>query len=142
MPLVTYKNETRNIPDRYLPKSLSPRDRKKQIKSIFENKDRPKVTLKKRRSKWTILFEKKYNPKSSKLEDICKVTNIPVKALREVYKKGIGAYYSSGSRPNQTKDSWAYGRVYSYIMGNKAVRRIDNHITDKYNVIFKIPTKI
>ena len=31
---ITYKGETRDIPKRYIPDSLSPADRKKQIKSI------------------------------------------------------------------------------------------------------------
>ena len=39
---VTYKGETRDIPKRYLPDSLTDNQRKKQIKSIFEGKDRPK----------------------------------------------------------------------------------------------------
>ena len=40
---ITYKGETRNIPQRYLPKSLTEVERKKQIKSIFEGTDRPKL---------------------------------------------------------------------------------------------------
>ena len=33
---ITYKGETRDIPQRYIPKSLTEVERKKQIKSIFE----------------------------------------------------------------------------------------------------------
>jgi hypothetical protein len=136
---ITYKGETRDIPQRYIPKSLSAEERKKQIKSIFEGgkKDRPKVNIKSRKSKWRALFEEKYNLKSRKIKDIAKAVGIPKNALEEVYKKGVGAYRSSGSRPNQTEDSWAYGRVYAYIMGSGPTRRIDNHITKKYNVKFK-----
>ena len=54
----------------------------------------------------------------------------------EVVKKGKGAYYSSGSRPNQTAESWGKARMYSYIMGGKT-RKYDQHITDKYNVKLK-----
>ena len=43
---ITYKGETRDIPKRYIPDSLSPADRKKQIKSIFEGKKRPEVKYK------------------------------------------------------------------------------------------------
>ena len=57
---ITYKGETRDIPKRYIPDSLSPADRKKQIKSIFEGKKRPEVKYKEKRSKWVIQFENKY----------------------------------------------------------------------------------
>ena len=53
--------------------------------------------------------------------------------LDKVYKRGLGAYYSSGSRPNQTATSWGKARMYSYIMGGPT-RRVDQHITDKYKV--------
>lgn len=68
-------------------------------------------------------------------KNIAKITGIPFKAIDEVFKKGEGAYYSAGSRPNQTPQSWAYARVYSYILGGNA-RKIDSAITKKYNVIF------
>ena len=67
--------------------------------------------------------------------NIAKVTGIPFKAIDEVFKKGEGAYYSAGSRPNQSPQSWAYARVYSYILGGGA-RKIDSAITKKYNVKF------
>ena len=68
--------------------------------------------------------------------NIAKVTGIPFKAIDEVFKKGEGAYYSAGSRPNQTPQSWAYARVYSYLLGGSA-RKVDSDITKKYNVDFK-----
>lgn len=144
---VTYKGETRDIPKRYLPDSLSPAERKKQIKSIFEGKDRPKVKVKKRKSSWTIQFNEKYGKEIDKLKggkskkNIAKVTGIPVGAINEIFKKGEGAYYSSGSRPNQTASSWAYARVYAYIMGGKKIRAIEKDITKKYKVKFSIPTE-
>ena len=52
------------IPKQYVPKSLTPADRKKQIKSIKEGKDRPKVdSFKSKRSSWAVKFEKKYGEK-------------------------------------------------------------------------------
>jgi hypothetical protein len=144
---ITYKGETRNIPKRYLPDSLSKADRQKQIKSIFEKKERPKVKTKERKSSYTIKFDKKYGDEIDKLKggktkkNIAKVSGIPFKAINEVFKKGEGAYYSSGSRPNQSASSWAYGRTYAYIMGGKKVRKADEEITKKYNVKFKVPTE-
>lgn len=141
---ITYKGETRDIPKRYLPDTLKGKDRQEQIKSIFEGKDRPKTKVKERKSTWTIQFDKEYgeklgNDKSKK--NIAKITGIPFKAIDEVYKKGEGAYYSSGSRPNQTPQSWARGRIYAYIMGGDKVRKADKDITEKYKVKFKHRTK-
>ena len=74
-------------------------------------------------------------------KNIAKITGIPFKAIDEVYKRGEGAYFSSGSRPNQTASSWARGRLYAYIMGGAKVRKADEFITKKYKVKFKIPTE-
>ena len=144
---ITYKGETRNIPKRYLPDSLKGKDRRAQIKSIFEEKDRPKTKVKERKSSFTVEFSKKYGKELDKMKgkrskkNIAKITGIPFKAIDEVYKKGEGAYYSSGSRPNQTASSWARGRLYAYIMGGAKVRKADKDITEKYKVKFKVPTQ-
>ena len=42
------------------------------------------------------------------------------KALLKIVKKGQGAYYSSGSRPNQTAHSWGIARLASAITSGKA----------------------
>jgi len=144
---VTYKGETRNIPKRYLPDSLSKSERQKQIKSIFEGKERPKTKVKEKKSTWTTQFDKEYGDQLDAMKgkrsksNIAKVTGIPLKAIDEVYKKGEGAFYSSGSRPNQTASSWARGRIYAYIMGGEKVRKVDKDITDKYKVKFKHRSK-
>jgi hypothetical protein len=137
---ITYKGETRNVPERYL-KGLKGSDRQKQIKSIFEGKPRPKTAFKSKESSWTKKFNDKYSEQLDKMKggrskrNIAKVTGIPFKAIDEVFKKGEAAYFTSGSRPNQTPQSWAYARVYSYILGGNA-RKVDNSITKKYNVKF------
>ncbi len=53
--------------------------------------------------------------------------------MEEICEKGKGAYYSSGSRPNQTAFSWCKGRVASVLVGGKS-RKIDKKIVDKYNI--------
>tara|TARA_R100000084_G_C4559050_1_gene103669 strand:- start:226 stop:534 length:309 start_codon:yes stop_codon:yes gene_type:complete len=45
--------------------------------------------------------------------------------LRKVAKRGMGAYYSSGSRPGQTPTSWAIGRVRSFATGKGGARKAD-----------------
>jgi len=56
-----------------------------------------------------------------------------LKGFEEIYDKGKGAYYSSGSRPNQTAESWGKSRVASVLVGGKA-RNIDKKIVDKYKI--------
>ena len=127
---ITYKGETRDIPKRYIPDTLSPSERKKQIKSIFENKKRPEVSTKTRRSSWAVKFEKKY--KTTIMDDKFIIKNIITKkGMEEILDKGRGAYFSSGSRPNVNKEQWARGRLATVILGG-GTRRIDKKIWDKY----------
>ncbi len=140
--LVSYKGKTRRLPKRYL-SNLKGSDLKKQIKSIFEGKKRPKIKSRKaRKSTWTAKFDREYGDEIVKLKggktlkNISKVSGISEKALKEVYNKGAAAYFTGGSRPNQTPESWAYARVYSYIMGGNT-RKVDTEVTEKYNVKFK-----
>ena len=133
------------IPKKYTAR-LNRKDKKKQLRSIRKAKrsykkgkyiDRPKLkSYKSKKSSWVTKFEKKYGKDIKSYKQIEKVTGIPKKALMEVVRKGKGAYYSSGSRPNQTAESWCKARMYSYIMGGPT-RKVDNHITIKYNVKFK-----
>jgi hypothetical protein len=48
-------------------------------------------------------------------------------ALEKIVNKVRGAYFSSGSRPNQTSSSWDYARLASVIMNGKA-RKYDKKI--------------
>ena len=137
---ITYKGKSRNVPETYI-KGLKGAERQAQIKSIFEGKPRPKTSVKSKTSSWTTKFNKKYGEQLDKLgrrtpKNISKVTGIPEGAIKEVLKKGKGAFYSSGSRPNQSANSWSYARLYSYILGGGA-RKVDKEITKKYNVKFR-----
>ena len=133
------------IPKKYTAR-LNRKDKKKQLRSIRKAKrsykkgkyiDRPKLkSYKSKKSSWVTKFEKKYGKDIKSYKQIEKVTGIPKKALMEVVRKGKGAYYSSGSRPNRTAESWGKARMYSYIMGGPT-RKVDDHITIKYNVKFK-----
>ena len=54
----------KKLPKKYVPKSLSPQDKKKQVKSILEGKDRPKIkSFQSKKSSHIIKFEKKYGKK-------------------------------------------------------------------------------
>ena len=50
--------------------------------------------------------------------------------MKKIVKKGQGAYYSSGSRPNQTAQSWGLARLASSITAGKAAA-VDYDILDK-----------
>ena len=121
--------------------TLKGKEKEAQIESIKKGTIRPKTSQPERRSTWTVKFDKKYGKELDAMKggrskkNIAKVTGIPFKAIDEVYKKGEGAYRSSGSRPNQTPQSWARARIYSYILGGPT-RKVDKNITDKFKVKF------
>tara|TARA_R100000805_G_C3610253_1_gene110821 strand:- start:477 stop:875 length:399 start_codon:yes stop_codon:yes gene_type:complete len=129
---ITYKGETRDIPSSYL-KGLNRADKQKQIKSIFEGKLRPKTKAPEKRSSHIIKFEKKYNKKITD-EDFIHKNIITRTGQKKIMDKAIGAYFSSGSRPNQTPMSWAYARLASVIVGGPA-RKVDKNIWNKYKKI-------
>ncbi len=48
--------------------------------------------------------------------------------LDKVYKRGLGAYYSSGSRPKTSAHAWAMGRVKSFVSGKGGARKADKDL--------------
>ena len=58
------------------------------------------------------------------LKKKAEASNAPLGALITVYEKGLGAFYSSGSRPGMTSHQWAMARVNSFLKGGKA-RQVD-----------------
>ena len=131
---VTYKGKKYNIQKQYLG-NLKGKERQAQIKSIIEGTKRPETSFKTKRSKWVKMYEDKYGHKITDKEFLYK--NIISKTGAEkIIMRGKGAYYSGGSRPNQTPFSWALSRLASVIMGGNA-RKVDKDIWDKYNKIDK-----
>ena len=97
---ITYKGETRNVPRSYLA-GLKGKERREQIKSFFEETERPETSFKSKRSGWVKKFEDKYGTKISDKKFIHK-NIITYEGQRQIINKGKGAYYSSGSRPNRS----------------------------------------
>ncbi len=127
---VKYNGKIYNIQKKYLG-NLKGKDLQKQIKSIVEKKDRPKTNTKSNtKSKYVVQFTKKYNQPITNKSFISKniITNT---GIDKILNKGRGAYYSSGSRPNQNSSSWAYARLASVIMNGPA-RKVDKDIWLKY----------
>lgn len=130
----TPKDKKTGLPKKYVPKSLTKEDKEKQVKSIKEGTKRPKVeSFKSRRSKFVVAFEKKYGTKITDDKFISK-NIISQKGIDEILDKGRGAYFSGGSRPNQTPESWARARLASVIMNGNA-RKVDIKIWNKYKKI-------
>ena len=48
--------------------------------------------------------------------------------LNKVYKRGLGAYYSSGSRPKVSAHQWAMGRGKSFVSGKGGARKADSDL--------------
>jgi hypothetical protein len=114
---------------KYVPPSLSKKDKQKQIRSIKQKTDRPKVKFQTKRSPHVIRFEKKFGfpITSKKREQIMKPEGI-----RQILAKGRAAYYNAGSRPNVTPSQWSLARLAAVLSLNGAARRVDRKIYDKY----------
>ena len=129
---------------------LSKKNTKEQLNELKKSRDlykegvyhqRKKMSsFKSKKSRHVVEFEKKYCVSISDLKSVSKVTGLPVSALNRVIKKGMGAYYSGGSRPNQNAHSWAYARLASTLMKSNAYR-VDKHILDDAGVKIKPPSK-
>lgn len=63
-------------------------------------------------------------------KELAKATGCSIGALKQIVRKGEGAYFSSGSRPNQTARSWGLARLASAVTGGKAAA-VDFHIIEK-----------
>jgi hypothetical protein len=129
------------IPIRYLPRTLSNKDKKKQINMLQLSRK-----LYKKDKFYTRKKLASYNNKPSKhiihARNIYKINKITpnkrlsqatgcsLTALKKIVKKGEGAYYSSGSRPNQTPQSWGLARLASSITSGKSAA-VDYDILDK-----------
>ena len=123
----------KKVPKTYVPSSLSPKDKRAQVESILKGKDRPKVeSFKSKRSGWAKKFEDKYGYKINEVSKIDK-SILKEKGQKEIIGIGMKAYYTSGSRPNQTPFSWGLGRLASVIMNGPA-RKIDEKIWKKYKI--------
>ena len=136
-----------SIPQRYIPSYLTKKDKTKQMKELKKSRKAYKYSksptqkyitrknissFKSRKSSHILNAQKIYNLKnvipSKELEN---KTKCKLEGLKKIVNKGKGAYFSSGSRPNQTAHSWGYARLASAITGGKASAS-DFQILSKY----------
>ena len=64
-------------------------------------------------------FEKKFKYKITDRQKIHR-DMLTEAGIEKVLDKGRAAYFSSGSRPNQTPESWALARLASVLLGRKS----------------------
>jgi len=131
----------RRFPLRYLPNKLSKKDKQKQVnmllksRKLYKNKiyyTRQHVSSYKNKTSNHIENARKIY-KMNKItpnNELSRKTGCTLSALRQIVQKGEGAYFSSGSRPNQTAQSWGLARLASSITSGKAAA-VDYDILDK-----------
>jgi len=100
-------------------------------------------------------FFKRHNiplTESLSIEKIARLANMPVAALREVYRRGEGAYGNNlasvrlkdftknpntsafGRSARLSMPQWAYARVYSFVDKGTTYRTTDKDIATKYKI--------
>jgi len=129
------------FPIRYIPRKLTRKDKQKQINMLIKSKNLYKKhkyytrknisSYKNKKSKHILNAYKIYNIKNIiPSKELSQKTGCKLSALNQIVKKGEGAYYSSGSRPNQTPQSWGLARLASSLTSGKAAA-VDYDIIDK-----------
>ena len=130
-----------NFIKRYLPDTLSQGDKTRQRKELIKSRK-----LYKHHKYYTRKSVKSFRSKPSKhlsrarkiygidyikpTRELSKRTGCSLKGLRQIVRKGEGAYYSSGSRPNQTAQSWGFARLASALTAGKSAA-VDYNILEK-----------
>jgi|TARA_B110000967_G_C18900227_1_gene574280 hypothetical protein len=131
-----------SIPETYIPKSLTAKDKAQQCKNLRKSRrlykqmryyKRPKVkSFKNKKSVHLTNAKRIYGIEKLEIaKELSDKTQCTIEGLEQIVNKGRGAYYSSGSRPNQTADSWGIARLASAITGGKA-SIVDYHILNEH----------
>ena len=119
------------FPIRYLPKHLTKNDKNKQLHMLIKSKKLYKkhkyytrkniASYKNKKSNHISNARKIYNIKNIiPNKELSLKTGCKLSALNQIVKKGEGAYYSSGSRPNQSPQSWGLARLASSLTSGKS----------------------
>ena len=134
-------DKTKKVPIRYLPNSLTNDDKRKQLNMLEKSKamyvdhkyytrqhvssykSKPSQHVKNAREIYKI-------SKVTPSKELSQATGCTISSLNKIVRKGEGAYYSSGSRPNQTPQSWGLARLASSITAGKSAA-VDYKILEK-----------
>jgi hypothetical protein len=129
------------FPLRYIPKSLTRKDKQKQKNMLIKSKKlykknkyytrKPLPSYKHKKSNHILNARKIYKIQNIlPNKELALKTGCSISALEQIVKKGEGAYFSSGSRPNQTAQSWGLARLASALTAGKAAA-VDYNILEK-----------
>ncbi len=130
------------IPKRYLPHGLTRKDKKTQLRMLRQSRRMYKNHKYYTRKSQLASYKSKTSNHIMNARKIYQIENITpnaelvaktgcnLSALQQIVKKGQGAYYSSGSRPNQTSTSWGLARLASALTAGKAAA-VDYAILEK-----------
>ena len=129
------------IPVRYLPRRLTRKDKNKQVRMLMRSRrlyksnkyyTRKEVpSYKSKTSNHIVDARRIYNITNvAPNKELAMKTGCTIGALRKIVSKGEGAYYSSGSRPNQTPQSWGIARLASSLTAGKSAA-VDYEIIKK-----------
>jgi len=126
---------------KYVPRTLTKKDKQKQAKELKKSRKMYKkgqyYTRRKvssypvKKSQHILDAEKLYHVKKIGANtELSTKTGCSIAALSKIINKGEGAYFSSGSRPNQTAQSWGIARLASAITSGKAAA-VDYNILEE-----------
>ena len=129
------------VPTKYLPSLKKIKDFAKQVKMLMKSRKQYKKgkfftrknvkSYKSKPSNHVTRAKKIYNIQNiTPNKELAKKTGCSLSALKQIVRKGEGAYYSSGSRPNQTPQSWGLARLASSITAGKSAA-VDYDILEK-----------
>ena len=116
---------------RYIPNSLTQKDKKKQRSMLTKSRKMYKQhkyytrkqveSFKQKQSQHVLNARRIYGVQTvAPTRELARKTGCSVNTLRKIIRKGEGAYYSSGSIPNQTPQSWGLARLASSITAGNA----------------------
>lgn len=146
---------SQSVPLRYIPKNLSRKDKLIQRQQLKKSRKlykqgkyftrKPLKSYKNQTSKHIIKARRLYKidiimPSKA----LAKKTGCSVAALEKIVQKGEGAYFSSGSRPNQTAQSWGLARLASAVTGGNAAAvdfKIIANGCDKKKLAYRLAKK-
>ena len=127
---------------KYVPDTLTKKDRRRQMSMLKNSRNLYKEKRFYTRKKVASFVSKPsghvkratdlYGVPIRPTQALAKASGCPLSVLQGIVRKGEGAYYSSGSRPNQTAQSWAYARLASALTGGNA-SKVDFHLIQKCN---------
>ncbi len=88
--------------------------------------DKYAATRRKRKSSYTAQWDRLF-PDAKSLEERSEVTGVPVKYLKEIFRRGSAAW-RTGHRLRQTPESWSWPRISSVLLCGKAHYTADSDI--------------